>query len=126
MPDNLKELPSPEKKVVAKALIENGYTSRQVKEILGISYQSALNYAKEPTPEEQKEFLTLFDNYIRAQKQKGISLVYNRILELLPKERRIDQVVKAGEYLEGKNNQNSNTNIQVNNYIKEDKNEFGI
>jgi hypothetical protein len=98
----LKLLPPPEKKVVAKQLILNGFSSRQVQEILEIDHQTALNYANMPTPAEQEEFSTIFANYIKSQKQKGINLVYKRILELVPKERRIDQVVKAGEFLEGK------------------------
>lgn len=99
---NLKELSPPELKVAAKELILNGYTTRKVEEILGIDHVTASRYADAPIPEEMKQFETIFDNYIKEQKAKGINIVYKRLLELVPKERRIDQVVKAGEFLEGK------------------------
>ena len=104
MTDNLRELPPPEKKVAAKELILNGYSLRQVEGILGIDKDTASRYANQETPEDLRQFETIFKNYIQEQKQKGIDIVYKRLLELLPRERRIDQVVKAGEYLEGKNN----------------------
>ncbi len=108
MPNDSQELqmlPAPELKVAAKLLIENGYTSRKVENILGIDHSTATLYAKQEIPEELIEFSTIFNNYIQEQKHKGIRLVYQRILELLPREKRLDQVVKAGEYLEGKNKQ---------------------
>lgn len=108
---DLKRLSPPEIKVVAKTLILNGYSSRKVESILGIDHSSALLYAQQPTPDELKEFSTIFDNYIKEQKDKGVSLVYKRILELLPKERRMDQVIRAGEFLEGKKD---STAVQVN------------
>lgn len=114
-----------EVRVAAKTLIENGYSSRKVERILGIDHSTAILYSREETPDEMKEFSTIFDNYIKEHKNKGISMVYERILELIPKERRIDQVVKAGEFLEGKNN-DQNVAVQVNNFIKNEKNEFGI
>lgn len=113
-------------KVMAKSLIENGFTSRKVESILGISYQSALNYSREETPEEAKEFLTVFDNWIKEQKYKGINMVYSRLLEVIPKEKRIDQLVKAGEYLEGKNNLQPVVPIQINNFVEGKKESYGI
>ena len=98
---------------------------RKVEEILGIDHSSAAIYAQQPTPDEMKEFSTIFDNYIRECKQKGIALVQKRLLELIPKERRIDQVVKAGEFLEGKGQQGQ-VAVQINNFLKNEKNEFGI
>jgi len=109
--DSLKDLPPPEKKVVAKTLIKNGYSYRKCEEILGIDHSTVAYYVLEPVPEDLKAFSTIFDNYIRDQKHKGIGLVYKRILELVPREKRIDQVIKAGEFLEGKNN-TQNTNFQ--------------
>jgi len=109
----LQRLTKDEIKVAAKTMMENGYTTRQVEEVLNIDHSSAALYAKMPTPEELSEFSTIFDNYIKQNKQKGIVLVYNRLLELLPKERRIDQVVKAGEYLEGKNIQQTLNQINI-------------
>lgn len=99
-------------KVAAKALVEQGYSSRKIEELLGIDNVSAWRYAKEATPDELKQFETDFKVAIGEMKNKGLALVHKRLLDLIPKERRIDQVVKAGEYLEGKSQ--GNTNIQVN------------
>lgn len=95
-----------EVKVIAKSLIENGYSSRKVESILGIDHNTALRYAEQPTPEEMRQYETIFNAYIAENKQRGIKIVHERLLELIPKERRIDQVVKAGEFLEGKSNAN--------------------
>lgn len=113
--NNLKQLSPPEIKVAAKELILNGYTTRKVEEILGIDHSTAARYAEAPIEEEQQQFATVFDAYIKDQKAKGINIVYKRLLELVPKERRIDQVVKAGEFLEGKSNKG--IEVQVNNQV---------
>jgi hypothetical protein len=108
--EELKLLPPPEKKVVAKQLILNGYSSRKVQLILGIDDVTALRYAEQPTPDDLKQFEALFTSYIHEHKQLGIKAVHQRLLELIPKERRIDQVVKAGEFLEGRS-QSSNPHV---------------
>ncbi len=116
-----------ENKVMAKVLVEEGYSSRKIEEVLGIDHSTINRYAVEETPEEQRQFATFFKNYISTQKSKGVSLVHQRILELIPKERRLDQLVKTGEYLEGKNNpQGPTVAVQVNNVINDKKNEYGI
>lgn len=125
MTDNLKQLPPPEKKVAAKILILNGYSSRKCEEILGIDNVTAIRYAELPTPDDLKQFETIFNAYIAENKQKGIDLVYKRLLELLPRERRIESVVKAGEFLEGRR-EASNVAVQVNTFIQKEKDEFGI
>lgn len=114
MNERLTNLSQPETKVVAKKLVLSGYSSRQVEAILGIDHSTAILYSRETTPDEMKEFSTIFDNWLLEQKRKGVALVNRRLLELIPKERRIDQVVKAGEFLEGRNNQ---TAVQVNTQI---------
>lgn len=122
---NLIGLTKEEKRVAAKALMDNGYTARKVEEILGIDYSTATLYAKKEVPEEMEEFSTLFNNYIREQKQKGLGLVHKRLLELIPKERRIDQVIKAGEFYEGRNQQPP-TLIQNNVVIEEGRKKYDL
>lgn len=127
MPENLLGLTQKEKQVAAKKLIENGYSSRKVEEILGIDHSSAIWYANKPTPEEMEEFSTIFDNYIQESKKKGISLAHARLLELIPREKRIDQVVKAAEYLEGKGGDSGNTiNLNIGQLIQKDAKERGL
>ena len=53
-------------------------------------------------------------------------MVYSRLLEVIPKEKRIDQLVKAGEYLEGKNNLQPVVPIQINNFVEGKKESYGI
>lgn len=108
--DDLKLLPNPEKKVVAKVLYEKGYSSTQIEEFLGISDDTVIRAAKNATPEQLSQFEEEFRQRIKEMKQTGIGLVQKRLLELIPKERRIDQVVKAGEFLEGRG---QGTNINV-------------
>jgi len=108
----MNNLSKPEMKVMAKALILGGYSTRKVEEILGIDNVTAHRYAQEQTPEDQKQFETIFKNHIKEQKQKGIALGVKRINELIPRERKISEVVRGLEFLEGINK--GNTNIQVN------------
>lgn len=110
---DLKELNNKELQVAAKTLILSGYTTRKVEEILGVDHVTASRYADAPTPEDMKQFETIFTEYILEKKKKGINMVHDRLLELVPKERRIDQVVKAGEYLEGKNIQQTLNQINI-------------
>jgi predicted transcriptional regulator len=116
MIDELKLLPPPEKKVAAKVLYKLGWGLTKIEEQLGVSDTSVWRYAQEPTPDDLKEFETEFETAIANVKQKGLALAQKRILELLPKERRIDQVVRAAEYLEGKSGK-GDTKVQINNFI---------
>jgi len=109
--DDLKKLPPPEKKVVAKTLYNMGWSARKLEEYLGLSDNTVLRVVDEPTPDELKRFEASFIKTIQAEKQRGVALGIKRLLELLPKERRIEPLVKGLEYLEGKN---TNTAVQVN------------
>ena len=112
MTEELKALPPPEKKVAAKILYQMGWGSRKIEEWLGVSDSSVVRYKDEQTPEDLKQFEAEFEAAIRDMKQQGVAMAQKRLLELIPKERRIDQVVKAAEYLEGKtNNQLTQINI---------------
>lgn len=106
------ELPKPQKKVVAKVLVEQGFTTPQIEEWIGVDNVSVWRYAKEQTPENLKAFEMEFQASITTLKSKGVAIVHRRLLELIPRERRISEVVKAGEFLEGKTAQQ--TNIQNN------------
>ena len=90
------------KQVIAKKLILTGYSCKRVGEVLNIDPQTALNYSKKPTTKEQEEFSTIFDNYINIKKLKGLNSVIDRLSTLVPKEKRISEVVKAGNFFEGK------------------------
>lgn len=102
MENNLKLLSIEEKKVVAKVFYEAGWGSIKLEQLLGISDNTILRALKEATPENLKRFEEEFRKSLNKVRNYGLLLVYDRLIELIPKERRIDQIVKAGEYLGGK------------------------
>lgn len=112
--NDLKLLPPPEKKIVAKTLYQMGWGSRKLEQWLGLSDNTILRSINEPTPEELKRFEADFISVIQSEKQRGIALGLKRLIELIPKERRVDQVVRGLEYLEGKNQ--PNVAVQVNQF----------
>jgi hypothetical protein len=124
MTDNLKLLPPPEKKVAAKVLYNMGWASRKIEKWLGISDDTVLRAAQLPTPEELRQFEAEFTTTINGIKKEGLALTINQIMKRLPSERRLDTLVKVAEYFEGK--KEPTTAIQINNYLKKEKDEFGI
>ena len=106
------QLSKPKKKVAAKVLREQeGYKASEIAKWLNISEVTAWRYMQLDTPEKLKEFEKEFASMVQMMKYDGIGKVYKRINELIPTEERLDQIVKAGEFLEGRQNQ---TNVQNN------------
>ena len=99
---DFKLLPKPKKKVVAKVLYDMGWSTRTIEQWLGIDNSTVSRYAKTPTPEKLQQFATDFTIAIQSEKQRGIALGIRRLNELIPKERRIEPLVKGLEFLEGK------------------------
>jgi len=108
-----------EKKVIAKTLYNMGWSSRQLEQWLGLSDNTIQRAVKQPTPEEMKRFEAEFKLAIKNEKMKGLALGIKRLLELLPKERRIEPLVKGLEYLEGKGQTQVNTQINVFTQLKQ-------
>jgi len=98
---DLEKLPKEKQKVVAKVLYKMGWASKKIEEWLGISDTTIWRASELPTPEELKQFEIDFQVAVKGIKQEGIAKVLKRILEIIPKEKKLDQLVKAGEYLEG-------------------------
>ena len=113
MTNDLTMLPKPELHEAAKVMVNRGYSLRKIESVLGIDHSAAAIYAQQQTPEELKEFSTIFDNYLTECEQKGIRMVADRIIELIPKERRIDQLVRAGEYFKGKSQNIIQQNMKI-------------
>lgn len=122
---DLKELPAPEKKVVAKVMTEQGFSSRKIEEITGIDHATVARYAKEQTPDDMIQFETEFAGIVRDKKNKILYKGLDRIEALIPQEAKISEVVKAIETVEGKSNNNSPA-VQVNTFINTKKDEYGI
>ena len=119
-PINLKNLSKPKKEIVAKVLQEDKWTYGKIGRVLGVSDTTAMRYAERykevDTPEKLKQFEEVFRAYAKTKEFEGYNMILDRMLDLIPKERRLDQLVRAGEFLSGKKEQ-SQTNVQVNNFI---------
>ena len=100
MQDNLKLLPQPQKRVAAKVLYKNGWGSRVIGEWLGVSKDTVIRSSHEPTVDVLRQFETEFEAVIKDMKLEARALIHKRIIELIPKEKRLDHLVKAGEFLE--------------------------
>lgn len=116
MTEDLALLPPAEKKVAAKVLYDMGWSSRKIESWIGISDDSVLRAVNIPTPDELRQFEAEFRTAISAEKQRGIALGVKRLNELLPRERRVSEVVKGLEYLEGK--EGGGNTVQISNLIK--------
>lgn len=111
---------SPAKKVIAsKVLCDEGFTYSQIGRILGISDDTAKRYIEKYSPIEDSVRLSKFEagfkTLVAGKSFEGQMAVYNRLLELVPKERRVSEVVKAGEFFQGKSN--DGVKVQVNNFV---------
>lgn len=115
MINDLSKLPPTEKKVAAKVLYNMGWGSRKIEGWLHISDNSVLRAIKEPTPEELKRFEAEFIRSIQAAKAEGLALTINQIIKRIPKETKLEPLIKTAEYLEGKSGA---ANVQINNLVK--------
>lgn len=117
---NIKNLSKPKKEVVAKILKDDDWTYEKIGRVLGVSDDSAKRYAERykaiDSPDSLREFEIKFRAYAKTKEFEGYNLILDRMLDLIPKERRLDQLVRAGEFLSGKKEQ-VQTNVQVNNFI---------
>lgn len=122
--NNLDKLPPAEKKVVAQELIKAGYSNRTLEDLIGADHTTISRWAKEDTPEQMQQFATQVKSEIGLMKQQGVGMVHDRLLALIPKEERISEVVRAGEFLEGKNQPVvaiQNNNYQGVEFVMDDK-----
>ncbi len=113
MPDDLKLLPPPEKKVAAKVLVNEGYSTRDVEELLGVDHVTVSRYAKQETPDEMKRFETQLTN-IFAIKEHQIAAKALRRIDSKIDTAIIMDALEIYKSLRGKNV--SGINVQVNNF----------
>ncbi len=116
---NIKNLSKPKKEIVAGILQKDmQWEYEKIGRVLGVSNDTAKRYATRyeeiGTPDSLREFENKFRMYAKAKEFEGYNMILDRMLEIIPKERRLDQLVRAGEFLSGKKEQ-AQTNIQVNN-----------
>lgn len=99
--NNLDILPKDKKRVVAKVLYKNGLGSRIVGRWLGISKDTVIRSSNISTPRVLRQYETEFEVAIKFMKLRASGLILRRIIELVPKEKNLENLVKAGNYFEG-------------------------
>lgn len=111
MTDDLKTLPPKEKRVASKVLINEGYSTREVEEILGVDHSSVSRYAKQDTPEELQQFETKLINIFR-QTEHRIAAKALRRLESTIDRARINEALEVYKEMKGKTAGNDNPNLK--------------
>lgn len=108
------------KKIVAAKILreEEKYQYVDIADWLGISNDTARRYTQMRDPEEMREFENEFRAVIQGMKYEGVGNVYKRLNELVPRERKISEVVKAGEFYEGKSQNQTNVQVNVGDFMK--------
>ncbi|MBQ6436749.1 hypothetical protein IJJ27_04330 [bacterium] len=129
MPQDLKNLPKPQKKALATLMRQEGMSLRQMEQYLGADHVTISRWVKQEqdlTEKQQQETLKLFQKEIGEHNRKILSLAINRLEELIPDEKNISEVIKAAEYASGKSKENVNqTNLQVNIVSDQIKTDYG-
>lgn len=115
------------KEMAVQVLRSNeGWSNNEIGEFLGISSASVSRYAIVPKdPEKLKLFEAEFMAAIKAMQYAGMAEVNKRLLELIPRERKISEVVKAGEFYQGKST-NSNVQVNIANVLAEDRERYNL
>lgn len=103
------------KRVMAKIMYNAGWGSRQLSLWFREPMQNITNWAKMPTPEGLMAFEGEFRMAMKDYDNQAMYKTKERILELLPEEKDINKLVKAGEFFRGPIIKNQ-TNVQNNVY----------
>ena len=77
--NDLVNLPPPEKKVAAKVLVNEGYSTREVEDILGLDHSVVARYAKLETPENMQQFETKLTDVFRIKEHQIAAKALRRI-----------------------------------------------
>lgn len=124
----LHKLSKQDKKALAAIMHSQGYPFRTLEEYLGADFTTLAKWAKEKIPDEVRQRVTtLYLAEIEEHNKRGLARVYKRLEELIPKEKDIGMIIKAGEFFRGKPAQTNQTNVQVNFSVtgKQAKEEYG-
>jgi len=110
-------LTKPEKKVVAKAMYDAGWGTKHLSQWFKVGPPTILKWDKIPTPDALKEFEQTFKAAMLDYDMEGTFKIKNKIMQLIPEEKDINKLVKAGEFFSGeKDKRTTQTNTQVNIY----------
>lgn len=111
------------KKVVAKVGVDYGHSYREIGRLLGLSKDTIGRYAKEEIPSDLRQFETQVKDLFTEQKFVLSARCIARLQELVPRERRISEVVKAAEYAEGIS-KGGDVTVPIQFNINEDREKF--
>ena len=87
MTNELKTLPKPEKKVAAKVLVNEGYSTREIEELLDADHSSVARWAKLDTPLELKKFEERLCDVFRQREHIVAAKALRRVEETVPRAR---------------------------------------
>lgn len=106
-----------QKKVAAKVMYEAGWGSKLLKDWFKVAQPTITNWVKIPTPESLKEWESNFKLAMIDYDMEATFKIKNRIMDLVPNERNIEKLVKAGQFFAGETTKRANqNNTQVNIY----------
>ena len=105
------------KRIMSKVLYEMGWGSKQIALWFKEKQQNVVNWKSMPTPEHLQAFEQAFIAAMRDYDMESLANVKLRMNELIPKEERLEPLIKAGEFFRGdKGNKTTQNNTQVNVY----------
>jgi hypothetical protein len=105
-----------QKKVVAKVMYEAGWGARRISEWLKIGESTVFSYKDLPTPEALQLFEQSFKAAMMDYDMVSTFGIKSRIMALVPEERNIEKLVKAGQFFAGVSEKKTQNNTQVNVY----------
>lgn len=123
MPNDLKLLPPPEKKVACSVLQKLGFSYRQIGEIAGVSKDSAQRYAVVPIPDDMRQFETNLNLAFKDFENVLAAKAMTRMDETIARAR-IGEALEVYKAMKGE--KASATNVQINNIIGDKKQEYGF
>lgn len=104
------------KRVMAKVLYQAGWGSKQLSIWFKTNQSNITNWAKKPTPESMLEFENNFKLAMKDYDAKGLWLVKEQMMKLIPEETNLQRLVAAGNFFRGPVAPKSQTNVQNNIY----------
>lgn len=104
-----------QRKVMGKVMYQLGWGGKTLGKWLNVAANTVRKAASEPTPEAMVAFEESFRLAMRDVDMIGMFETKQRIRDLIPKERDIIKLVKAGEFFGGQQQKTQN-NTQVNVY----------
>lgn len=105
-----------QRKIAGKVMYQLGWGTKTLAGWLNINANTIKKAANEPTPEAMIAFEESFRLAMRDMDMVGLFETKKRIRQLIPREKDIIKLVKAGEFFGGEQAKTANNNTQVNVY----------